>query len=114
MEWNCPTPLTITHVVRTRSGENAQGQPKYSETSTIRDVYGWSPTSETERAQAALAERVIGELTLLTPDGDYASGDAVIVDGAQYEVIGDPSNFNTGPYGLKPGYTVNLKRVTNG
>lgn len=108
-----PTPFVVTHVTRAKTGENALGQPIYAETSTVRKVYGWAPTYETERHEAALAGRTVSDLTLYTPDLDWSSNDKVVVDGLDYEVIGNPKDFNHGPFGFQPGCTVNLKRVSN-
>jgi hypothetical protein len=109
-----PTPFTVQRIRRVQTGENALGQPIYEEQTTDVAVYGWQPVSEDERNTAALAGRTITDLKLLTPDGDWRSGDAVIVDDTQYEINGDVENYNTGPFGYQPGYAVNLRRVADG
>lgn len=110
-----PTPHTVQRVRRTKSGENGQGQPTYTEAATSVEVYGWEPTSETERYTAALAGRTVSDLKLLSPTGDFKSSDAVILPGGDtYEVDGEVLDYNTGPFGFAPGYAVGLRRVTNG
>lgn len=108
-----PTRFEITHIVRVRTGENALGQPIYAETRRSRRVYGWQPASENERVTAALAGRTITDLILLTPDGDYNAADGVVIDGRDYEVLGDAEDHNAGPFGFAPGYSVRLRKVTD-
>ncbi len=110
-----PTPHTVQRVRRTQTGENALGQPIYTETVTSVAVRGWEPSSEMERYTAALAGRTVSDLKLLSPTGDFKSSDAVILpNGATYEVDGEVLDYNTGPFGFAPGYAVNLRRVNGG
>jgi len=110
-----PTPFTVTHVHRLQTGENMLGQAITSETSTVRAVYGWSPRNTTDGGDAATASRVITEVNLLTPDGDWGDGDTVTLpDGRAFMVVGDPDDLNAGPFGFSPGYRVTLRRVHDG
>lgn len=104
----------MTRIRRTKTGETSLGQPIYDDASQARKVYGWAPTSETERNEAAMAGRTISELTLYTPDTDWSANDKIVVDGESYEAIGGPQNFNHGPFGYQPGCTLNLRRVADG
>lgn len=107
-----PTPHTVTHVSRTVTGENALGQATSSETSTSRAVFGWSPKQSDDGGTPVLDGRVITEINLLTPDGDWNDGDTVILpDGRSFVVVGDPEDNNAGPFGFTPGYIVTLRRV---
>lgn len=107
-----PTPFTVTHTRRIQAGENALGQPVVSESSAPRRVFGWSPKKSDDGAEPALAGRVITEINLLSPDGDWVDGDTVTLpDGRDFVVVGDPHDNNAGPFGFTPGYRVTLRRV---
>lgn len=107
-----PTPHTVTHTVRATTGENALGQKVTGSTSVSRRVYGWSPKQSDDGGDAVLAGRVITDINLLTPDGDWADGDTVTLpDGRDFVVVGDPLDNNGGPFGFTPGYVVTLRRV---
>lgn len=109
-----PTPFTVTHVTRTKSGENALGQPIYDETSTDRQVVTWYPTDETERNNAALAGRTISELTMLALDDGWNATDKVVLDGDDYEVIGRTEDYTHNPFSRDfGGYAIQLKRVND-
>lgn len=108
-----PAPHAVTHIVRRRTGENALGQPVYSESATERRVYGWQPATQDERVIAAIAGRAITDVVMLTPDTDYASADRVVLDGKTYEVMGDAQDFTKGPFGFTPGCAVALRKVEN-
>jgi len=110
-----PTPHTVEHAAASRTGENALGQATVTYTVRQRAVIGWSPKSTTDDPTADLAGRVITEVYLSTPDGDWSDGDLVTLpDGFQFVVVGDPEDNNTGPFGFKPGYRVTLRRVHDG
>lgn len=107
-----PTPNTVEHSRPVAVGENALGQAVAEHVTQSRAVYGWSAKSSTDGGEPALAGRVITELNLLTPDGDWADGDTVTLpDGRQFIVVGDPQDDNGGPFGFTPGYKVLLRRV---
>lgn len=107
-----PTPHTVTHTTRVSVGENALGQPVVETTTAQRDVYGWSPKQSDDGGEPTLAGRVITEINLLTPDGDWVDGDTVTLpDGRDFVVVGDPDDNNAGPFGFTPGYRVTLRRV---
>jgi len=110
-----PTPQTVTHTSREQTGENSLGQPVFDTTSRERAVYGWSPRNTNDGGDAVTADRVITELNLLTPDGDWSDGDTVTLpDGRTFTVVGEPSDSNRGPFGFTPGYRVTLRRVNHG
>ncbi len=107
-----PTTHTVTHVTRANVGENALGQPVIDTTSATRSVYGWSAKQSDDGGEPTLAGRVITEINLLTPDGDWRDGDTVVLpDGREFVVVGDPEDNNSGPFGFTPGYRVTLRRV---
>ena len=109
-----PTLFSVDHTVRTATGENALGQPITNGVTTSRPVYGWAAKDSDDIDDPALAGRVITEVNLLTPDGDFTDGDIVTLpDGRAFTVVGDPFDNNKGPFGFTPGYTVTLRRVHN-
>lgn len=107
-----PTPYTVQRIRRTQSGENALGQPIYTESTTSIAVHGWEPASQEERYTAALAGRTVSDLKLLSPTGDFKSSDAVIVNGVTYEVDGKAANYTNGPFvpGFG-GFVIGLRKV---
>ena len=107
-----PTPYTVQRIRRTQSGENALGQPIYTESTTSIAVHGWEPAAQEERYTAALAGRTVSDLKLLSPTGDFKSSDAVIVNGVTYEVDGVSEDFTNGPFvpGFG-GFVIGLRRV---
>lgn len=110
-----PTPHTVEHLERAVTGENALGQITTSHVSRTRSVYGWQPRLNTDGKSADLADRVITELLLLAPEGDWADGDKVVIPGrGEFVVHGEPEDFTTGPFGFTPGYRVTLRKVTDG
>lgn len=109
-----PTPHTVSRIRRTKTGENALGQPIYSDTATPVAVYGWQPTNQQERYTAELAGRTVSDLKLLSPTGDFKSSDAVVIDGVTYEVDGEVEDFTHGPFGFTPGFAIGLRRVSRG
>lgn len=108
-----PTPYKVQRIRRTKTGENALGQPIYAETVSTIAVYGWQPTDKTERYTAALAGRTITDLTLLSPTGDFSANDSVVIDGVSYDVDATVVDYNNGPFGFKPGYSIGLRRVAD-
>lgn len=110
-----PTLHTVTHSVAVVTGTNALGQSTVELTSQSRNVFGWSPKVNADGSTAVLAGRVITELYLLTPDGDWSDGDIVTLpDGRDFTVVGEAQNNNVGPFGFTPGYKVTLHRVHDG
>lgn len=109
-----PTPFTVEHSRPVPAGENALGQVITEAVTESRPVCGWSPEKSEDGAEPALAGRVITEVNLLTPDGDWRDGDTVTLpDGRLFVVVGDPEDNNAGPFGFAPGYKVLLRRVNN-
>lgn len=107
-----PTPHTVIHATPTQTGENALGQAITTFATAQRQVYGWSPKNTEDGADAITAGRVITEIYLLTPDGDWTDGDKVTLpDSREYVVVGDVEDNNAGPFGGQFGYRVTLRRV---
>lgn len=110
-----PTPHTVQHASRVITGYNALGQAITQQVSRTRSVYGWSTKSTTDGSGAELAERVITEMSLLTPDSDWSNGDTVTLpELGEFTVQGGVEDMNGGPFGFKPGYRVALRKVYDG
>ena len=111
-----PTAHTVEHSALTVTGQNALGQDITEQVSHTRPVYGWSTKSATGGSGADLAERVITELSLLTPDSDWHNGDIVTLPNnlGDFVVRGGVEDMNSGPFGFRPGYRVTLRKVTDG
>ena len=111
-----PTPHTVTHSRRVKSGESGHGQPVFTfSTPQARAVYGLQPGETFPDNTPGTANRVITTLDLLTPEGDWAHGDVVTVSGrGDFMVYGEVDDLNTGPFGYRPGFKVTLRRVHDG
>lgn len=85
-----------------------------------RQVFGWYPqTSEIPVGNDELAQRIITNKIVMVPDvavyhpGDRIAfpGDDINDDESAYRVSEDVRDFNTGPFGYKPGGAVVVERV---
>jgi hypothetical protein len=107
-----PTPFTVEHSTPASVDENALGQPQTEWLTTTRSVYGWSTAGSSPQMVAAMADRVVTELSLLTPDSGWSHGDIVTIPNrGDFKVHGEPVDCNTGPFGFTPGFKVTLRRV---
>lgn len=75
-------------------------------------VYGWS-VPDSREPKVAGHDRVTVRIELLVPPAfDCGPYDKVIVPGhGELDAIGDPEDFNHGPFGFQPGFVVNLGKV---
>lgn len=73
------------------------------------DVFGWAPAGSTEPKTVG-ENRVIVSIEVFAPFPLQAK-DKVTISGKLYDVIGEPEDWNHGPYGHQPGYVINLKRI---
>lgn len=75
------------------------------------EVYGWSSPSSTEPKMAG-HDRVIVDVEVYAPSTWIVHAhDHVTVGGTVHDVIGEPEDYNHGPFRWKPGIVVNLQRV---
>lgn len=107
-----PTPHTVTHRTFVKVGENAAGQARTEPRDNARKVSSLRPRRNDTGRAAALADRLITEYSMATPDYDWPHG-SVVIDwhGREFTVHGDVEDFNGGPFGFAPGYLVTLRRV---
>lgn len=86
-----------------------------------RPAYGWYPgqgagtsaSSASDTGGGDYERRLITYRIVQVPDPTvYSLRDKVILDGVDYFVAGDVMNYNTGPFGFKPGGEVFVERVT--
>lgn len=71
-------------------------------------VYGWGPPaadSELRDENTGLERR----LTVYASTGFTGPRDRVDVGGVVYRAVGNPMDWNMGPFGWKPGYQINLE-----
>lgn len=107
-----PTPFTVEHSTPAKTGENALGQATVEWQTVTRSVYGWHAPSGSPQMTPAMADRVVTELSLLTPEPGWSHGDVVTIPGrGDFKVHGDVHDCNTGPFGFTPGYKVTLRKV---
>jgi hypothetical protein len=113
---------TIIHAVYQSGGTDADGYPipEGHADPVERLVYGWYPqTSEIPVGNDELAQRVITNKIVMVPDvsmygpGDLIAfpGDDINDDESAYRVSEDVRDFNTGPFGYKPGGAIVVERV---
>lgn len=86
--------------------------PARGATGTPCQVYGWSTPLSTEPAVAG-HDRVVVDVQLMVPPG-FPAGPYDVIDlpDGEYQVIGQPEDFNHGPFGWQPGTVLNLRKVT--
>ncbi|MDP7729497.1 hypothetical protein [Mycobacterium sp. TY813] len=86
-----------------------------------RPAYGWYPgqgagtsaASASDTGGADYERRLITYKIVQVPDATpYSLRDKVILDGVDYFVAGDVMNYDTGPFGFKPGGEVFVERVS--
>lgn len=82
-----------------------------------RAVFGWYPLSSQLNPSMEYDRRVITSKVLLVPDATlYSARDRVTLpagdDGDAYFVSEDVRDYNTGPFGFKPGGEVVLEKVS--
>lgn len=117
-----PTVFTVGRHAYTAGATDEYGEiavgytPAKDATGTQVAVYAWAVPTSTEPKLAG-HDRVIVDLELLAPPetliGPYDLVD--ITDGeyaGQYEVLGDPADYNHGPWLFRPGKVINLRKVS--
>lgn len=113
---------TIAHAAYTSGGTTVDGYPipEGYAAAVDRLVYGWYPqTSEIPVGNDELTQRVITNKIVMVPDvsvyspGDRIAfpGDTITDDESAYRVSEDVRDFNTGPFGFKPGGAIVVERV---
>lgn len=108
-----PTPITIgvkTYIEN--SFDIYNNQSKEWETAVDVLVYSIAPTSTDEPSEAGRSSAVVTGLTVLAPVGTVIGPkDIVIIDGDEYQVDGDISDWSKGPFSWSPGIEIKLKRA---
>lgn len=85
--------------------------PPVGETGVTQKVYGWS-APRSEEPKVAGHDRVVVDVELLAPPGfQVGAHDLVDLPDGVYEVVGQPEDYNHGPFGFTPGLVVNLRKV---
>ena len=75
-------------------------------------VIGWAAPVSTDPKTVG-TNRIVVQVELYTPEGfDCGDQDKVTVGGVEYFAIGWPEDYCNGPFGFRPGYVVNLRRVS--
>lgn len=80
-----------------------------------RKVFGWYPLSSQLSPAGEYDRRVVTSKVVLVPDtAPYAPRDRVVLPDSdtEYYVSEDVRNYNTGPFGFRPGGEVVLEVVT--
>lgn len=86
--------------------------PPLHQPGTPHQVYGWVVPASSEPKTRGSTERVIVDVEVFAPaDLPIGPYDLVDLPDGQYWVIGQPEDYNHGPFGATPGLVVNLRRV---
>lgn len=76
-----------------------------------KQVYGWGAPTSSEPKLAG-HDRDIVEIELLVPPGfECGARDRIVLDGVEFDVIGEPQHYDHNPFGWNPGGVINLKAV---
>lgn len=107
-----PLAQTVQHLPFVAGVEDSHGNPIGSwDTPVEVAVYGWASPTSTEPKLAG-HDRVIVDVEMFAPSTwPGHARDRVTVAGATFEVIGEPEDYNHGPFGWEPGVVVNLQLV---
>lgn len=99
-----PYMVTVTRPGGADTGEyDAHGNPVLSQPRTFEvAAAGWSAPGDEAAADARQALGVDLAIELLADAGRVALGDTVTIDGSDYLVV-RRKNFDTGPFGFRPG-----------
>jgi hypothetical protein len=108
---------TVTHIVRTASGRDGDGNDTWTETSMVINNVAVAPRdsngSSTSNEQTQGRDTVTIGLTIGLPSGTVvAAVDRFIIRGNTYDVEGQPESLLNPFTGWNPGLPVALKRVT--
>lgn len=108
-----PTPWTIQVLPYVAGPPDAHGNATEGWADPITEaVYGWAPPDPSDEPYEAGRNAVVTALQVFAPPTvQIGPRDRVIVLDATYEVIGEPSDYNYGPFGWRPGSRVALQRV---
>ena len=104
---------TVEHLPFNGEGRDPRGNvvETWADPVAVR-VYGWH-TGSSHEPQIAGHDRTVVEGQVFGPESWRPSTrDRVVLPGAgTYEVIGEPEDYNHGPFGWRPGLVTNLKKT---
>jgi len=114
-----PTPFTVGVHTWSAGADSAYNEPAdvytpaKTSAGTEYKVCGWSAPTSTEPKLAG-HDRVVVDVELLAPTSvPIHAHDLVDLPDGQYEVIGEPEDYNHGPFNFVPDVLVaNLRKVS--
>lgn len=111
-----PLRFTVGHRAYVEGAVDDLGMPAVAwEDPVPKQVYGWgAPTSsEPHLIDTAVGhDRDVVELELLVPPGFSCDPrDRMVLDGVEYDVVGQPEMSDHNPFGWNPGGVVKLRAV---
>lgn len=110
---NLPTLFSAGVRASTPGALDAHGNPEKSwGPAASHPVCGWSAPSSGEPKLAG-HDRVVVDIELIAPVAFPAKPqDLVVLEGREFEVLGEPEDYEHGPFGFRPGVLIwNLQRV---
>lgn len=107
-----PLPYIVGHRVYQSGLEDAHGNPipGWAAPVDVRAMW-WSPATQ-EPLLAGHDREVVDVVVVVASTTTVGARDRMVVEGREFEIVGDPLDFDHGPHlpaGVRP---VNLKRVT--
>jgi hypothetical protein len=119
-----PTSYTVQHAPYL-SGDDSDNEGYPSEDTfgdlVDREVYGWYPgqgagtsaSSASDPGGSDYDRRITTYAIVQVPNPEvYSLRDKVVLGGLDYFVAGTVMDYNTGPFGFKPGGEVFVERIT--
>lgn len=107
-----PTPHTIGHMVWAAGATDAHGNPVDQWAAAVDvEVFAVAPRTTGEPG----GTQVVEGLSVLAPAGFTADPrDRFVWKNQVYELIGEVSDWGSGPFGFTPGCSFDIKRVDGG
>lgn len=93
----------VTRLRRFKTGTDELGNPTYGLQGTIIHVVGWAKPTAAEPELAGHARRTVA-IKMYAHPGGFIETDIVILTpgGERLEVVGEPENYEHGPFGWAP------------
>lgn len=110
-----PLAQTVGHKPYAGAGEDAFGNETagYGDVVDVQ-VYGYGPPARSTDAEPG-GTQVIEGLDIFSPSSFAVDPrDLFVVDGHEYMVVGEVSDWTKGPFGFAPGQVIHVKRVEGG
>lgn len=107
-------PFTAGHERWTPGEEDSHGNttPAWLPPTAVR-CFWWVPTTTEPQSGPVNSDRAVADAVIVIESGiPVDPRDRFILDGRRYEVVGEPKDYDHGPFGFRPGRRpIDLRRV---